>query len=271
MPRLRTLLALVALAGCGTAAPARAPSSGGAEVMVVGTEHGGHVTTPGYPMSKLGALIDAYKPDLVLVEIRPAPFAMGHYEDGPIEMSYVTLHAKSRGIAVAPIDWWRDEDVGQPIGSVSAGPWRYEFSTARAVIAKESANVRALLSLRSDEGLDNPGDGEYLTRLRVAYALYFAASREATAAERDTVEPARCEPPASKASCVRPVVDPWQEQAHREHDGCVLKSHRAHRRAARSMAVVDQRAKQAKQRRRRANRDDRSAQKWDVREVVARH
>lgn len=78
------------------------------------------------------------------------------------------------------------EDVGQPIEAVSAGPWRYEFSTARAVIARESANVRGLLSLRSDEGLDNPGDPEYLTRLRVAAALYFAASKEATAAERDT-------------------------------------------------------------------------------------
>lgn len=80
----------------------------------------------------------------------------------------------------------QDEGVGQPIEAVSAGPWRYEFSTAKAVIARESANVRGLLSLRSDEGLDNPGDPEYLTRLRVAAALYFAASKEATAAERDT-------------------------------------------------------------------------------------
>lgn len=85
----------------------------GPEVMVVGTEHGGHVTEPGYPMSTLGSILEAYRPDLVLVEIRPEAFAAGRYEDGPIEMSYVTLVAKKHGVAVEPIDWWRDMDLGK--------------------------------------------------------------------------------------------------------------------------------------------------------------
>ncbi len=97
-------------------AAAAAPSGAGVQVMVVGTAHGGHLTTPGYPMTKLEDLLIAYAPDLVLVEIRPEAFAQGRYEDGPLEMAYLTLAARARGIAVEPIDWYLDGDVAEAPG-----------------------------------------------------------------------------------------------------------------------------------------------------------
>jgi len=97
---MRALLVLC-LAGCATT-----------QATVVGTIHGAHLRTPGYPLSTLDDVLDRVRPDLVLVEIRPAPFAAGEYEDGPPEMTYVTLRARARGIAVEPIDWWLESQVG---------------------------------------------------------------------------------------------------------------------------------------------------------------
>jgi hypothetical protein len=84
-----------------------------ASAMVVGTIHKYHLAQPDYPMTMLGALMAEVAPDLVLVEIRPEPFVSGDYEDGPLEMTYVTELAKARNVPVEPIDWWRDSDVGK--------------------------------------------------------------------------------------------------------------------------------------------------------------
>jgi hypothetical protein len=111
------LAAAVSCAGCAVlGGRVEAPPSEPApafDAMVVGTAHRGHLTVAGYPFSKLDETLDAFHPDLVLVEIRPQAFAEGRYEDGPIEMSYVTLKARARGIAVEPIDWYLDSDVGR--------------------------------------------------------------------------------------------------------------------------------------------------------------
>jgi hypothetical protein len=81
--------------------------------LVVGTAHSGHLWIADYPFSKIDDLLLAYQPDLVLVEIRPEPFHSDHLEDGPAEMTYVTVHARKLGIAVEPIDWWLDSEVGK--------------------------------------------------------------------------------------------------------------------------------------------------------------
>ena len=78
--------------------------------MVVGTIHSAHLVQRDYPLARLAAVLSAAHPDLVLVEIRPEPFAAGHLEDGPFEMTYVTLLARAAGVPVEPIDWWREED-----------------------------------------------------------------------------------------------------------------------------------------------------------------
>lgn len=87
--------------------------AGSFEAVVVGTIDKSHLTEPGYPLSQLAALIEGYQPDLVLVEIRPEPFRQGHYEDGPFEMTYVTWLVQKQGSVVAPIDWFREADVGR--------------------------------------------------------------------------------------------------------------------------------------------------------------
>jgi hypothetical protein len=88
--------------------------------MVVGTVHKAHLTERSYPLALLARVLRAYRPDLVLVEIRPAPFQAGHYEDGPFEMAYVVLQAVAAGIAVEPIDRWRSEDLALPVSPESA-------------------------------------------------------------------------------------------------------------------------------------------------------
>ena len=118
------LLGIIILcAACGDApARARAPTPMHREKdappapfdsLVVGTAHGGHLRIPDYPLSKLDDLLIAYQPDLVLVEIRPEAFHANRLEDGPIEMTYVTVHARKLGITVEPIDWWLDNEVGK--------------------------------------------------------------------------------------------------------------------------------------------------------------
>ncbi len=82
------------------------------QAMVVGTIDKDHLTQGGYPLSKLGDVFDAYKPDLVLVQIRPEAYKDNKLEDGPFEMAYVNTIAGSRGIDVEPIDYYKDADYG---------------------------------------------------------------------------------------------------------------------------------------------------------------
>jgi hypothetical protein len=99
-----------------TPSPAVGPISAASavhEAMVVATIHKGHLLQAGYPLTVLRRLVEAYRPDLILVEIRPAPFAAGHYEDGPFEMTYVIDAAARARIPVEPIDWWREEELAQ--------------------------------------------------------------------------------------------------------------------------------------------------------------
>jgi hypothetical protein len=105
------------LFACGaTPSPAVGPTPAAPavhEAMVVATIHKGHLLQAGYPLTVLRRLVEAYRPDLILVEIRPAAFAAGHYEDGPFEMTYVIDVAARARIPVEPIDWWREEDLAQ--------------------------------------------------------------------------------------------------------------------------------------------------------------
>jgi hypothetical protein len=110
-----------------TATIAQSPEKTSPNAIVIGTAHKGHPLVADYPMTKLADVLTSYMPDLVLVEIRPEAFELGHFEDGPIEMSYVTLTARAMGIAVEPIDWWRDEDLGASAPDTDAdGARRYE-------------------------------------------------------------------------------------------------------------------------------------------------
>ncbi len=84
-------------------------------------------------LNRLSALIDSYRPDLVLVEIRQEAFKKGWYDDGPFEMTYITSYAQSKGIAVKPIDWYHDEEIGRPQPAAEASAQvDYDRETSRA-------------------------------------------------------------------------------------------------------------------------------------------
>lgn len=103
--------------------------------MVLGTIGKYHLAESRYPLSRIGDVVSAFKPDLVLLAVRVDPYREGHLEEASFEMTYANFVAKERGIAVEPIDWFRWEDLGAAPPSVE--PW-----DAREVLARESAVLR---------------------------------------------------------------------------------------------------------------------------------
>ncbi|HXQ09511.1 MAG TPA: hypothetical protein VN805_00775 [Caulobacteraceae bacterium] len=84
----------------------RFTDAAGDEVYLLGTIHGDHLTTPGYSLWNLGAVVRRLHPDLLLVEERPSAVASGQLGDGPIEMPFAALTAKADAITVEGMDWW---------------------------------------------------------------------------------------------------------------------------------------------------------------------
>ena len=151
--------------------------------MVVGTAHGGHLKVAGYPMTKVEDLILGYAPDLVLVEIRPEAFAARRYEDGPLEMSYVTLAALARGIAVEPIDWWLDgETPDVPDDPVGGPAFEREYGDlARRIDQADTfellnSEARALDFLRIENARARLGVGEGVAWHRRQSWFHFRAA-----------------------------------------------------------------------------------------------
>ena len=78
----------------------------GRSLYVLGTVHGAHLDTASFSLLHVQAVIDHLRPDLVLVESRPEEIAIGNWGDGPIEMPFASLHARSRGISTDGFDFW---------------------------------------------------------------------------------------------------------------------------------------------------------------------
>ena len=105
------------------------------QATVVGTIGKMHMVESRYPLSRLGDVLASFKPDLVLVAVRVDPYREGHLEDASFEMTYVANLARQHGVAVEPIDWFREQDLGAPPTPVE--PWD------EAEIAKKEADVLA--------------------------------------------------------------------------------------------------------------------------------
>lgn len=73
---------------------------------MLGTIHGFHMICKDYSFLHIKAVISNLKPDLLLVESRQAELDLGNIADGPPEMLYSHLIAKSLNIPVRGIDWW---------------------------------------------------------------------------------------------------------------------------------------------------------------------
>lgn len=150
---LALLFAVVALAGCEPqdrvpprepkSRPCPPPPEPAYQATVVGTIGKLHMVESRYPLSRLGDVLAAFKPDLVLVAARVDPFHEGRLEDASFEMTYVASLAKQHGVAVEPIDWFREQDLGAPAAAVE--PWD------ESEIAKKEAEVLALPRLYNFE------------------------------------------------------------------------------------------------------------------------
>jgi hypothetical protein len=76
-------------------------------VYLLGTIHKDHCTSRSYSLWHIAAVIDHLKPELLLVESRPEELTNDNWADGPIEMPFASLTARSLGIPVDGIDWWQ--------------------------------------------------------------------------------------------------------------------------------------------------------------------
>jgi hypothetical protein len=96
------------------APPCPAPIESERQAVVVGTIGKLHMAEAKYPLAKLGDVMSSFKPDLVLVAVRPDPFREGNYEDASFEMTYLAALAKNRAIPAEGIDWFREQDLTAP-------------------------------------------------------------------------------------------------------------------------------------------------------------
>lgn len=167
--RLVCLASVLVFSGCATVHGSRPVA---AEVMVVGTEHRGHLLQPGYPLSWLETLLRSWKPDLLLVEIRPEALAAGHLEDGPLEMSYVTLVARELGIPVVGIDWYREADFNAPPAPEDPAD-RAEYD------ARYGAEAEQLDSYDTFAALNDPARARAVLAMRNAGLQYGLADASA--------------------------------------------------------------------------------------------
>jgi len=72
--------------------------------MVLATIHEYHLSTSGYPFSKLGDAMDAFRPDLVLIDAPPEILKEGKPEEASVEVEYIKYVAGTRAGDVEPID-----------------------------------------------------------------------------------------------------------------------------------------------------------------------
>jgi hypothetical protein len=75
-------------------------------IYLLGTMHGEHLKSERYSLWHLQAVIVHLQPDLLLVESRPEEIAKDNWGDGPVEMTFAALTARTLGIPVQGMDWW---------------------------------------------------------------------------------------------------------------------------------------------------------------------
>jgi hypothetical protein len=78
------------------------------KIYLLGTTHQ-HFNSNKYSLLDIQAVIKNLKPDLLLVESRPKELKQGNLGDGPPEMLFAHLFARSIDIPVKGVDWWSFE------------------------------------------------------------------------------------------------------------------------------------------------------------------
>jgi hypothetical protein len=90
--------------------PAEPPLKG----MVLATVHEFHLAQPGYPFSKLGDALDAYRPDVILVDMPQDNLKGAHPEDASIEIEYIKYIASTRSTEILAIGPDREDPAIAP-------------------------------------------------------------------------------------------------------------------------------------------------------------
>jgi hypothetical protein len=90
--------------------------------VVVGTIGRDALLKDGYQLTKIADIIDMFKPDMLLIQIRADAYKQQHLEDASYEMTYVNGVAGTAGVDVEPIDWFKDEDSFPPGQMDDPGP-----------------------------------------------------------------------------------------------------------------------------------------------------
>jgi hypothetical protein len=79
------------------------------KAMVLATIHEFHLAQAGYPFSRLGDAMDAYRPDMVLVDVPQEALKGTHPEDASIELEYIKHVAGTRSTDLVAIGPDREE------------------------------------------------------------------------------------------------------------------------------------------------------------------
>jgi hypothetical protein len=135
--------------------------------MVLATIHQYHLANSGYPFSRIGDVLDAYRPDLVLVDVGEATLKGAHPEDGPLELEYVKYVAGTRSTDVVAIgldsedppiapkaEKSDDDALAKEGGSFDATAMNLSFEDANGV--EQSHKLLAQLNARTRYIKGNP-------------------------------------------------------------------------------------------------------------------
>ena len=79
------------------------------EIYILGSLHHMHYSLPDYSFQHLKAVLTNLKPDILLIESRQEELDNHNYADGPIEMFYLHMAAKTLNIPVKGVDWFSYE------------------------------------------------------------------------------------------------------------------------------------------------------------------
>ncbi len=119
------------------------------QAMVLATIGDLHLSTPAYPLSRVGDAMDAFRPDAVLFDVAPTALRGDREVEAPVELAYVAHVAGTRGSDVFGVG---QRPVGGPEGDrdpsadADAGPAATFDSLNGAAAARrvdEAQNARA--------------------------------------------------------------------------------------------------------------------------------
>jgi len=79
--------------------------------MVLASVHEFHLANPGFPFSKLGDALDAYRPDMILIDTPAEALKGGHPEEASIELEYIKYIAGTRATDLVAIGPDREEGL----------------------------------------------------------------------------------------------------------------------------------------------------------------